>query len=807
MMMKKRRIQAMFIALTAAAVFFTGCPTGHGNTGESGDPEPEDGKTYILFQNANPYAVDVYSDSSRVNKAATIPAGRESRLEWTPNPDGSSFYLTYQIPVGDDVLIPYNPPWIVTYRIDEGKITSIAIASLVSSPNLITDRVYLLLYNESGNEAFHLEQQGRIPIKPEKLFSGNESVPDSISLVNPDERAWYIISAGSAAAYSVSASGAQKPFPEFQAGWFYTFHYTGGGLTLDTAHPLNLEVLLSVPVTFDADGGSPAMQKRMVMNSGDSLGAANMPVEPAKSGYGFDGWYTAVAGGGTQFTASTVVSANITVYAKWILQYTVTFDAAGGSPETQTRTVNSGASVGAANMPDEPTKSGYGFGGWYTETTGGGTQFTASTVVSGNITVDAKWILQYTVTFDAAGGSPETQTRTVNSGDSLGAANMPDEPAKSGYGFGGWYTATNGGGTQFTASTVVSGNITVYARWIPQYTVTFDAADGSSAAQTRTVNSGASVGAANMPDEPAKSGYGFGGWYTAMEGGGTQFTASTVVTANITVYAMWMLPLPANLSLAVSLAWITSNAVEGGAYTITLSEDETVSPQALSYSGKTVSITLSGGTSERKVSLSSNGALFAVGSGVTLTMDNNVTLQGRSDNTNSLVQVNSGGALVMNSGSKISGNTSGGVFVYGGAFTMHGGTISDNTAGRGGGVFMYGGAFTMTAGTISGNTASFSGGGVYMDDRGTFTMNGGEISGNTTASYGGGVYVDSGTFTKSGGIIYGSNASTALKNTASSDGHAVFVSSVSSGSKKRNSTAGEGVTLNSSKTGAAGGWQ
>jgi hypothetical protein len=86
-------------------------------------------------------------------------------------------------------------------------------------------------------------------------------------------------------------------------------------------------------------------------------------------------------------------------------------------------------------------------------------------------------------------------------------------------------------------------------------------------------------------------------------------------------------------------------------------------------------------------------------------------------------------------------------------------------------------------------------------------MSGGTISGNTS-SYGGGVYVDSsGTFTKqSGGTIYGSSASDTLKNTATSDsyGHAVYVSS---GSKKRNSTAGTSVTLDSTKTGSAGGWE
>jgi hypothetical protein len=44
--MKKRYIQAIFVALTAAALFFTGCPTGHNDTGESGGTEPEDGKTW-----------------------------------------------------------------------------------------------------------------------------------------------------------------------------------------------------------------------------------------------------------------------------------------------------------------------------------------------------------------------------------------------------------------------------------------------------------------------------------------------------------------------------------------------------------------------------------------------------------------------------------------------------------------------------------------------------------------------------------------------------------------------------------------
>ncbi|MDR1220703.1 MAG: hypothetical protein LBK73_13970 [Treponema sp.] len=264
------------------------------------------------------------------------------------------------------------------------------------------------------------------------------------------------------------------------------------------------------------------------------------------------------------------------------------------------------------------------------------------------------------------------------------------------------------------------------------------------------------------------------------------------------------------LSLAESLKWISANAVDGGNYAVTLKNNETLAPQSLSYNGKKVSITLDGGTAERTVSLSANGSLFTVGSGVSLTLGNNVSLQGRSSNTASLVVVNSGGTLVMENGSKISGNSavqsSAGVGVSrGGTFTMNGGTISGNTARfNGSGVYMSGGTFMQSGGTISGNSASF-GGGVYVSS-GTFTQSGGTISGNKASSRGGGMYVySSSTFTKqTGGVIYGSDASGTLKNTAP-NGSAVYVDS--SPTKKRNSTAGVGVTLDSTKSGSAGGWE
>jgi uncharacterized repeat protein (TIGR02543 family) len=394
----------------------------------------------------------------------------------------------------------------------------------------------------------------------------------------------------------------------------------------------------------------------------------------------------------------------------------------------------------------------------------------------------------YTVTFNAQHGTPGTQTRIVAGRGSLGS-NMPEEPVRNEYAFDSWYTSPGSAGSQFTPATTVTSDTTVYAKWIKRYTVTFNA-DGevlAEEARRRRYSEGAAVRrGVSMPSDPTKSGYDFGGWYTGQAGAGSQFTSATTVTGNRTVYAKWTIAAPSDLSLADSLAWITSNAVEGGAYAITVHAGETVTPKTLSYNGKKVSVTLEGGETEQRIMLGSTGSLFTVGNGVTLTLRNNITLEGRSDNMASLIKINSGGTLVMNASSTVTGNTS---------------------SSLGSGVCVYSGTFTMSGGTISGNTTSSGGGGVYVGS-GTFTMSGGTISGNTSSSGDGVCVFDSGTFIKqSGGVIYGSDASASLKNTASSDsnGHAVYVNS--SPAKRRDSTAGEGDTLNSLVSGSSGGWE
>jgi uncharacterized repeat protein (TIGR02543 family) len=582
-------------------------------------------------------------------------------------------------------------------------------------------------------------------------------------------------------------------------------------------------------VNFDADGGTPAEQPRTVKYKYGSrtVGAPNMPT-PEKTDYIFDGWYTEQNGGGSRFTGSTPVSADITVYAKWTrASRTVTFNSDGENPETQTQTVESGETLGDS-MPSDPTKTGHTFGGWYTASGDEETEFTASTTVSADITVYAKWTLNsYTVTFNTDGGDPATPPGTVGHGGSL-SDSMPSNPGKTGHTFGGWYTEQNGGGSLFTASTTVSADITVYAKWtLNSYTVTFNADGGSPEPQPQIVAHDNTLSA--MPSEPTKISHVFSGWYTSKDGGGSLFTGSTPVTADITVYANWtytshdvtfyewnnssvlktekvghgetlgtkmpthtragytfegwyteqngggskvaadtlimanidlypkltLTQPPSNYNLENALTWLSNNAVEGGAYTITLTAGETIGPKTLSYGGMNVSVTIQSTKSETEttVRLNTKGSLFTVENKVTLILAEEVRLYGGDpgkSNTASLVKVNSGGT-----------------------FTMTGGLVYNNT-------------------NTSGN-----GGGVYVSNGGTFTMTGGTIQGNSTSSYGGGVYVESGgTLNKSNGNILGTDAfADSLKNKASGGGDAAYVAGTPP--KKRDSTSYDSLSSGS----------
>jgi hypothetical protein len=234
-------------------------------------------------------------------------------------------------------------------------------------------------------------------------------------------------------------------------------------------------------------------------------------------------------------------------------------------------------------------------------------------------------------------------------------------------------------------------------------------------------------------------------------------------------------------------------------YTIIVHGDVTVPPTHGSFpipasfsSVQHIEVTLKGDGEKRKLNLGAKGNILYIGSNQKLIIDDeNLTLQGRTDNTTSLLFIAPGGNLELKNGNII-GNISkdslgstngGGVFINeSGVFTMSGGTISGNSGSLGGGVYVCGGTFTMSDGTISDNLV---GGGVNVGG-GTFTMKDGTIEGNKlTNGYngGGGVsVVEGGEFIMKGGVIR-RNEATAI-NTSNAWAGGVLIHGKSSTFKK-----------------------
>ena len=121
-------------------------------------------------------------------------------------------------------------------------------------------------------------------------------------------------------------------------------------LTVSTDHGTNATVELSfevtaVPytVTFNPNGGTVSEASRSVA-PGTAVGA--LPTPTRSGSYSFDGWYMA-ASGGTQISAGTTVSENVTYYAHW------TYTGGGGGGGSSSND-NSNPVIVTPPAPDKP---------------------------------------------------------------------------------------------------------------------------------------------------------------------------------------------------------------------------------------------------------------------------------------------------------------------------------------------------------------------------------------------------------------------------------------------------------------------
>ena len=350
--------------------------------------------------------------------------------------------------------------------------------------------------------------------------------------------------------------GQLPPDPVYQGykfgGWNTQADGQGTDFTASTVVTANMTVYAQwishrYTVTFDGQGSDSEPDPASVIVESPNTTVSAFPAGLSRHGFFFGGWFTEENGKGTEFTTSTTVNDNITVYAYWTEhpEYKVTFNGQDATTEADPACISvKSPATTVGTLPTAPSRTGYIFGGWFTQPNGGGYAFTENTEVTDNITVFAKWNeYKYTVSFDKQGGDTEANPASIDvkSPDTT-VKTLPASPTKEGCYFSGWFTKTNGEGTAFTENTVVTDNITVYAYWTakPVYTVTFDSQGAETHADPESItleNSATTVG--TLPTQPIKKGYDFGGWFTEVNGGGSEFLANTTVTASLTVFAKW----------------------------------------------------------------------------------------------------------------------------------------------------------------------------------------------------------------------------------------------------------------------------
>jgi len=134
----------------------------------------------------------------------------------------------------------------------------------------------------------------------------------------------------------------------------------------------------------------------------------------------------------------------------------------------------------------------------------------------------------FTVTFSNI-GSAVIEPQTVEKGK---LAQKPADPVITGFKFNGWFFLVGSNLVQFDFTSPITGDLALYAQWTRIFTVTFN--DGIGSPSASQVETGSVV---TRPADPIRDGYHFDGWFVLN--GTAPFNFSTLITADIILYARW----------------------------------------------------------------------------------------------------------------------------------------------------------------------------------------------------------------------------------------------------------------------------
>jgi hypothetical protein len=204
-----------------------------------------------------------------------------------------------------------------------------------------------------------------------------------ISLANNDS-AWY-----DPVSFTASSSG--TVYVRVRA-------YGGSGSTGTYAivyNTSNNKPVIPYTVTFSNSGGGGTVPSPIIAYSGSSINLPNGDgLTYYDDGYIFTGWYDSYTGYTYNAGSSYIVTGNVTLNAQWGYAYTVTFNLNGA--EYGTLPGPQKALYGSTIIlpyGSDLSKTDYTFGGWNTNLSGTGTNYSAGSqyTVTSTVTLYAKW--------------------------------------------------------------------------------------------------------------------------------------------------------------------------------------------------------------------------------------------------------------------------------------------------------------------------------------------------------------------------------------------------------------------------------
>ncbi len=262
-------------------------------------------------------------------------------------------------------------------------------------------------------------------------------------------------------------------------------HWTANGYTL-TANANGG----SIPSTSGWSGTGTTSTKTVKYNSQYGI----LPT-PTRIGYTFDNWWTSGSGGNRVYTTTAMNSTSgATIYAHWTPNiYKITLDKQSGSGGTDeiylkynTAWCSDRNGTITITSITKPTRTGYTFGGYYTDENGAGTQIInasgsitgSKTYIASADTLYAKWTANtYSIVFDKNGGSGSmsNQSMTYDKASNL----TTNTYTRQGYYFVGWSKTKLGVQSTIPTSNIYKdeasvtnltatdkGTVTLYAVWL-----------------------------------------------------------------------------------------------------------------------------------------------------------------------------------------------------------------------------------------------------------------------------------------------------------------------------------------------------